>query len=203
MFVVHCGRAATAAAVEFSAQGWRQRRWWNQGVLIYQWASGRTERSQEVLPYGFPWRGRGRGEGKSSQVHLLQVGGESKIKISCRRLLTGQRWTHSTGAGLHGCAGICWGLEGACRLRLHRPFFCGICTCWAFLLVVFIFFIIFLPVGDDGCQGVAFSSVQVLSFLASVITCWLISRKAQKKNQKNLETFPLRLQESCELSLDH
>lgn len=38
MFVVHCGRAATAAAVEFSTQGWRQRRWWNQGVLIYQWA---------------------------------------------------------------------------------------------------------------------------------------------------------------------
>lgn len=101
MFVVGGGQAATAAPVAFSAQG---------VTAAAMMKPGRPdlsagERSQEVLPYGFP-RGVGWGGGKTNQVHLLKVGGESKIKSSCRRLLAGRRWTYSAGAGLHGGAGI-------------------------------------------------------------------------------------------------
>lgn len=127
--------------------------------------------------------------GVTNQVHVLQVGGESKIKSSCRRLLAGQRWTHSAGAGLHGCAGICWRLGGSLQAAAASACFPGICTCWAFLLVVFIFCIIFLPVGDDGCQSFFIFSFVFYHYYHSNDNsnnrnaCWSRTRKHNKEDK--------------------
>lgn len=90
MFVVRRGRAATAAAVVFSTE---------EVTAAAMMKPGRPDLSAGKRPprasvhrkhFLLDFLG-GWGGGKTNQVHLLQVGGESKIKISCRRLLAGQR----------------------------------------------------------------------------------------------------------------